>query len=184
MSETNGSTNGSTPGLLPAEFAEALDDGDEGGLAGSVWPIVFGGLVLVAFVVALVVAQDYASRARLMPVFISVLGIALTGLFLVREGTAVAKGQRRAPAWNLRVAATGVAFGWLLLFVVLVFLLGFSVATLIYLPLFLIRVSRLSALRTAIYTLVAFAVLAVAYLYGNIDLPGGLLLPALPVLYG
>lgn len=164
--------------------AEAVDDGDEGGLAGSLWPLVFGALVLGTFIVALVVAQGYSSRARLMPVFIAVLGIALTGLFVAREGVAVGKGKRRVPAWNLRVAQTGLAFGWLLLFVVLVYLLGFSVATLVYLPLFLIRVSRLSALRTAIYTLVAFAVLAVAYLYGNIDLPGGVFLPALPVLYG
>ncbi|WP_137120471.1 tripartite tricarboxylate transporter permease [Segeticoccus rhizosphaerae] len=164
--------------------AELPDDAEEGGLAGSRWPLVFGVLVLGTFVVAFVLAQGYASRARLMPVFVTVLGIALTGLFVAREGRAVVKGDRRVLSWNLRVAQTGLAFGWLLLFVVLVFLLGFSVATLIYVPLFLIRVSRLSPLRTVAYTMVAVAVLAVAYLYGNIDLPGGILLPALPVLYG
>jgi TctA family transporter len=167
-----------------SEDAELPDDAEEGGLAGSVWPLVFGVLVLGTFIAALVLAQGYASRARLMPVFVAVLGIALTGLFVAREGRAVAKGERRAPAWNLRVAQTGLAFGWLLFFVVLVFIFGFSVATLIYVPLFLIRVSRLSPLPTVAYTIVAFAVLAVAYLYGNIDLPGGVLLPALPVLYG
>ncbi|HET8600408.1 MAG TPA: tripartite tricarboxylate transporter permease, partial [Segeticoccus sp.] len=133
----------------------AEDDGEEGGLAKSIWPLIFASLTLATFIAALVVGEGYPSRARLMPVLVALLGIALTALLLGREVVAVVRGQRRVPAWNLQVSQTCLAFGWLLLFVLLVYFLGFVVAALIYVPLFLIRVSRLSLGRTVAYTAVA-----------------------------
>ncbi|HET8718657.1 MAG TPA: tripartite tricarboxylate transporter permease [Nocardioidaceae bacterium] len=168
------SRGGSAPEDPPAD--------DEGNLNRTWWPALFGALVLVAFAGALVVSQDYSSRARLMPELISALGIVLTGGFLIREGVAIARGRRRGTLWNLELSQTTVAFGWLVLFIVLVNFLGFTVAALVYVPLFLWRVSRMGVLGLSIYTVAAVALLVVGYLYGNIDMPAGTVLPVLPFL--
>jgi hypothetical protein len=82
----------------------------------------------------------------------------------------------------VELSQTTVAFGWLVLFIVLVNFLGFTVAALVYVPLFLWRVSRMGVLGLSIYTVAAVALLVVGYLYGNIDMPAGTVLPVLPFL--
>lgn len=167
----------------PATEQPAADEGESGGssgLARSKWPLLFAAVSLAAFALAYLVAQDYASRARLMPVLVAGLGVVLTVALLAREVVAVRRGRRRAPSWNPQATQTAIAFGWLLLFVVLVNFLGFVVGSLVYVPLFLIRISKLGWKATILYTVVAVALLVVGYLYGNIDMPAGTVLPVLP----
>lgn len=151
-------------------------------LANSLWPLIFSVAVLVVFVVALLVGQSYPPRARLMPTLVTFAGVALTLLLVGREAMAAYRGQRRAPSWSSEVNQTAVAFGWLLLFLVLVNFLGFIVGAIIFIPLFLWRVARLGAVALASYTVVAVAVLVVAFTLGNIDMPAGTVLPVLPLL--
>ena len=166
-----------------AEHAGGPEDTDasgEGGLAKSIWPLIFSVVTLAVFVTAYVAAQGYPSRARLAPGLVTLLGAALTAVLVVREGVAVWRGQRRQRAWNRELRQTVAAFGWLVLFVALVNFLGFVVGALVFVPLFLLVVPRLGLVRTGAYTAIAVALLVVAYLYGNIDLPAGTVLPLLP----
>lgn len=155
-------------------------DREEGALASTVWPFIIAVVALAAFVTAYIVAQGYPSRARLVPTLVTVLGTALTCVLAVREGLAILRRRRRGAAWNHELTHTALAFGWLVLLVALVNFLGFVVGALVFLPLFLLVVSRLSVIKTVLYTVAAVALLVVAYLYGNIDLPGGMMLPLLP----
>ena len=93
---------------------------------------------------------------------------------------AVSRGRRRGRAWGKEISQTCAAFAWLVAFVVLVNFLGFVVGALLFVPVFLVVVSRLSLLKTGVYTVAAVALLVAAYLYGNIDLPAGTVLPLLP----
>lgn len=155
-------------------------DREEGALARTVWPFVITVVALGMFVTAYIVAQGYPSRARLVPALVTALGTALTCVLLVREGVAILRRRRHGRAWNRELTHTALAFGWLILLVALVDFLGFVVGALVFLPLFLLVVSRLSVIKTVLYTVGAVALLVVAYVYGNIDLPGGMLLPLLP----
>jgi TctA family transporter len=181
---TSGSVGGGADSADAAPPQRAVADegesGGDGGLEKSLWPLFFCVAGLAVFVTAYVVAQDYSSRARLMPVLVAGLGVALTVVLLVREVVALRRGRRTAPSWNKQATQTAYAFGWLVLFVVLVNFLGFVVGSLLYVPLFLVRVSRLGWKATTGYTVLAVALLVVGYLFGNIDMPAGTVLPVLP----
>jgi putative tricarboxylic transport membrane protein len=169
-------------GLSPDRPVAVPDEAGGSGLSRSIWPLLFAVGGLVVFVVAYALSQDYPSRARLVPALVAALGIALTVALVAREAIAVARRQRRVPAWNPELNRTLLAFGWLVLLLVLVNFLGLLVAALVYVPLFLLLVSRLGLLRVLTYTVLAVALLFVAYWYGNIDMPAGTLLPVVPFL--
>lgn len=156
------------------------DEDDLPSLARSWWPLLFAVGALVLFGTAFLVSRGYQPEARLMPTLVTVIGTVITLVLVVREVRAVAAGRRGEPSWNADVSRTVVAFGWLVLFVVLVNFLGFVVAAAIYVPLFLWRVARLGKLPLALYTIVVLGVLVLAYLYADIDMPGGTVLPVLP----
>lgn len=53
-----------------------------------------------------------------------------------------------------------------------------------FVPLFLVCVAKLSWLPTVHYTVVALFVLVLVHLYADVDLPAGVLLPAMLILSG
>lgn len=157
------------------------DEGATPGLERSRWPLAFAAVALVAFVAALVLAQDYPSRARLMPTLVTSIGAVLTLLLVIREAVAAYRGRRRSRWWNFELTDTVVAFAWLLAFVVLVNYLGYIVAAAVYVPLFLWRVARLRGLPLLLYAVTAVGVLVVGYATGTVDMPAGTVLPVLPL---
>ena len=158
------------------------NDEEKAGLTDSLWPLAFSVLTLAMFVVALVLGQEYPPRARLMPTLVASIGAVLTALLVTREAIAAYRRRRGAPSWSPEVNQTAIAFGWLLLLIVLVNFLGFIVGALIFVPIFLWRVARLKALGLTAYTAVTIGVLIVAYTLGNIDMPAGTMLPVLPLI--
>lgn len=163
-----------------SEESEVASTAETQDLGKSIWPFGLGIVVLVLFIGALAVAHGYPYRARLMPYFISAIGVVVTSLFLIREGMQIYRKQRTASCWSEELVDVSVAFGWLILFIALAYFLGFVVATAIYVPLFLWLVSRMRLLRLLAYSAAAVAILVIGYKTAVIDLPGGLVLPVIP----
>jgi TctA family transporter len=164
----------------PEEAGPAAEDEEEGpdvgALEGSWIPVGMAGLFTLVFAGALVASQEFSPRAALMPQVIGAVGLLLSVALLVREFR-----QRgvAAPARNLReqLKNVGIAFAWLVLFVVLVYLVGTLLAALVFVPVFLWVVARMAPVKIAIYTVLLLLALWVLHHYAEIALPIGLFTP-------
>ena len=77
--------------------------------------------------------------------------------------------------WTPDVGVALRTFGWMAAFLLLVALGGYLAAVLVWMPAFLLYVSRARPRTTVIYTVVAAVLLAVFPLLLPVDLPVGLL---------
>lgn len=155
------------------------DEGVEGAAAPAVWRIVLAASFLAVFVAAFLLAQDFSERARLVPALVSVLGAVLALVVLVievRKRTATDRGTDSA-AWREELGWVAAAFGWLIGFVVLVYVLGMLLAAVVFVPVFLWRVAQMAWWRIAVYTVAVVAVLVVLEQVADIALPIGYLTP-------
>ena len=149
---------------------------DVGALEGSWIPVGMAGLFIVVFGGALVQSQGFSPRAALMPQVIGAVGLLLAIALLVRE----IRHRRSLPqARDLTgvLKNVGIAFAWLVLFVVLVYFLGTILAALLFVPVFLWAVARMAPLKIAIYTVMLLLALWVLHQYAEIALPIGLFTP-------
>jgi putative tricarboxylic transport membrane protein len=175
------------PTPAPAAGITAAPADEDAATERTLWSPAVTAVALVLFTVALVVAQGFGKEARLLPNLACGAGIALSLLLLVRELPAFRRrgdGEAAAwaPAWPPEIRATLGAFAWLVLFLVLLYLLGFVGAAAVFLPLFLWRAARLRARLTALYTVIVVLLLLVLHATSVVDLPTGLLIPVLPVI--
>ena len=141
------------------------------------WSAIVSAAFFVLFVVAFILAQQFAEAARLMPNVITVLGaaLALAGFLvdlrkLKKEGPA---SEEATVGWRHTLRLTAVSILWLLAFVVLIYIFGVVVASAIYVPLFLWRVARAKVRALIIYPIVVIAILLIAQEYVGIVLPVG-----------
>lgn len=165
------------PQLIPEN-----DDDDEavdGPLAPAVWRIALVAGFLVLFVGAFLLAQGFSDRARLVPTLVTILGAVLALVVLVVEVRRrhVTDRASDSAAWRQELGWVGAAFGWLVAFVVLVYVLGMLLAAVVFVPVFLWRVAQMSWWRIAIYTVAVIAVLVVLEQVADIALPIGYLTP-------
>ncbi|MGH3328785.1 MAG: tripartite tricarboxylate transporter permease [Streptomycetales bacterium] len=167
----NGARNGSRH-----EGPDQVEGG--GGYAGTLWPVIVSAALAVTFLAALAVAQGYDATAALLPNLVGVLGAVLSTVVCIRE----LRGRRATaerPDWRPDARSSARAFGWMLLFLVLVSLAGTLLAAAAFVPLFLLVVARWRPVKIAVYTAVLLLVLAGLGATGAVDLPGGLLVPEL-----
>jgi hypothetical protein len=111
-----------------------------------------------------------------MPQVIGAVGLLLSIAFLVRElrrrRDVVAPGNLPAVLRNILVA-----FAWLVLFVVLVYLGGTMLAAAVFVPVFLLVVARWTPWKVGVYTVLLLGLLWTLHLYAEIALPIGLFTP-------
>ncbi|SCL26473.1 TctA family transporter [Micromonospora rhizosphaerae] len=165
-----------------AEDGQHLDDEDEGPQAGaldkSLLPVGLAAVFLALFAGALVLSAGFSERAALMPRIIAVVGMLLAAGVVATELRTRRRTGQRAPAdWRGQVANVAVAFGWLVVFLVFVYVAGTMIAAALFIPLFLWRVGRWQPLKIVIYTLGVLAALWVLHQYAEISLPVGLYTP-------
>lgn len=163
----------------------SADDGDaEGTQAPRTWEMTVTGGFLVVFVGGLVLAQGYSEQARLVPTLVCVLGTALAALALtvqVYRRRTRGRDDVVATAWRQELGWVAHAFGWLVGFVVLVYVLGLMLAALVFVPVFLRLVAQLRPRAIAIYTVALLGVLVALQTFADIALPVGYLTPAILV---
>lgn len=160
------------------------DDSDDIGEAepSSTWPIVVAAGFLVIFVGAYFLAQDFSDRARLVPSLVAVLGAALSIAVLVMElrGRRAARAARtdtEREAWREELRWVAAAFGWLIGFIVAVYVLGVLLAAAVFVPVFLWRVAAMRPRGIVIYTVCVIGALLVLQNVAGIELAIGYLTP-------
>jgi hypothetical protein len=151
------------------------EDEHEGELAGSVWSLAAAAGMLAIFVAGFIVATSFSAEARLVPRLICAAGAILTIVILVTEVAGWRKSGSSGVRWTPDVGVAMRTFVWMLAFLGLVALMGYLGALLIFVPAFLLFVSRARPRTVVIYALVLAVVLAVLPSLVPIDLPTGLL---------
>ncbi|MGH3095555.1 MAG: tripartite tricarboxylate transporter permease [Streptosporangiales bacterium] len=144
------------------------------------WTVVIAALMLAVFVIGFIVAESYPPRARLVPVLVTVAGMALSLALVVKEAVAVARRERTASWWRPELARTAAAFGWVAFLLVLMYALGFVLGAVAFVVVFSWRVARLRAFPLVIYAACTVVVLVAAIRFAGIDAPIGLFFPAVP----
>ncbi|HEX2247743.1 MAG TPA: hypothetical protein VHH13_09360, partial [Arthrobacter sp.] len=81
--------------------------------------------------------------------------------------------RRYGPGWTKEAGFAFKTFGWMAGFLVLIGILGYLVAVMIFVPAFLLIVARATTKTTIIYTAVLYAVLLALPTLLPIDLPQG-----------
>lgn len=165
---------------IPPAIAED-DDGFEVIDPPAYWsPLLAAGFLLI-FIVALLLAQDFSTRARLVPILLSILGAALAAAVIVIDVRGMRGSPRRSDAeaqeWRQELAWVSQAFAWLVTFVALVYILGALLAAVIFVPVFLWRVAEMRWARIAIYTVSVVAGLLALHAIAEMALPMGYLTP-------
>lgn len=148
---------------------------DEGELTGSIWSLAGAAGSLVVFLSGFVVASSYSPDARLVPRLLCAGGVIVASWLLATE----IRDRRRSGAgvrWTPDVGVALKTFGWMAGFLVLVALGGYLAAMLIWVPAFLLYVSRTRARTVITYTLAASVLVAALPLLLPVDLPVGLLM--------
>lgn len=159
-----------------------LEDDDEGPQSGALdqtlLPAVLAAVFFGTFTGALVLSADFSSAAALMPRIAAIAGMLLSAGVFVRELRSWRKNRSKAAVdWRAQMGSAVLAFGWLVLFLALVYLGGTLIAAAVFIPLFLWRVAQLGPVKIVIYVVVVLAVLWVLHRYADISLPVGLYTP-------
>lgn len=147
---------------------------DETPLANSFWSVGVTVVAVLVFGAGLVLAFGFSPEAGLVPRLICVAGLVFSVALLIKEVLA-RHGTSTDPSYlpHLRTAAT--TFAWMTGFLVLVYLGGYLLAAMVFLPAFLLLVARARTKVTVVYTAVAFVVLIALPSLLPVDLPNGLL---------
>ncbi|MGH3358542.1 MAG: tripartite tricarboxylate transporter permease [Nocardioidaceae bacterium] len=153
----------------------------DGPVAPRSWALFTAVGFLVLFVAAFVVAQDFVEGARLAPSLVTAVGAVMALAVCVVE---LRRGRDRPPrtetesaAWRQELRWVAQAFGWLVAFVVLVFVLGTLLAAVVFVPLFLWRVAEMRLVPLMVYTVGVVAALLLLQQAADIALPIGYLTP-------
>lgn len=132
------------------------------------------GAVLL-FVGALVMTQGFSPEASLLPRLIGIGGLVMAIVLTVQE-------VRRRPGWTpfgddeyRAVRTAGRTLASMCVFLVLAWVLGYLVATLLFVPAYLLFVARARPKTTVIYTLVLGAFLLALPSLIPVDLPTGII---------
>ena len=145
------------------------------------WSPLLATAFLLLFVAALLLAQDFSTRARLVPTLVSILGAALALAVIVVDVRRLRGSPRRSDAenqaWRQELAWVGQAFAWLVLFVTLIYILGALLAAAVFVPVFLWKVAEMRWVPIAIYTVSVVAALLALHTIADVALPLGYLTP-------
>lgn len=159
--------------------AELMHDDDEaetdGLLKNSPWSLSVAVGSVLLFAGALIASSGFSPEAQLLPRLVSVVGL-VVGLVLLVQELRARRGWRRAGRDERSAVSTAVrTFAVMIGFLLLVMLLGYLGAVLLFVPAYLLFIARARTRTTVIYTLVLGAALLALPSLIPVDLPAGLL---------
>jgi TctA family transporter len=162
----------------PVDAVPEDDDEAKSELGPRKWSIFVSGGFLVVFVFAFILAQQFSLAARLLPNVITIIGALLSLASLIVEWRKYTKeghvSEEATQRWRHLLRITSMSTLWLLGFVVLTFIFGLTVATAIYIPLFLWIVAKPKRWWTLItYPVVIIVALLLAQQFAGLTLPVG-----------
>lgn len=189
---------------VDVEVDEPGGDELEGSMAGTRWSLAVAVVAVVTFAGALWVSGSFSDEARLMPRLISLCGLVAAGMLLWQErhgwrgtrpepapgaddttgsdgtsgsgSTLVAtRPDARLEARHRDLVVAGRTFAAMAVFLVMVALVGYLAATLVFVPVVLLYAARTRPRTAVVYTLVLGLVLLSLPSLLPVELPQGLL---------
>lgn len=160
---------------LTVELRQDEEPEEEGFLMRSPWSLGFAAGAVVVFGAAPWASTSFSAGARLLPQLVGVIGLAFALVLLTQE-LRERKGWEGAHApvrGSLGVAAR--TFALMACFLLLVMLVGYLAAVLLFVPAYLLWMARARTRTTVIYGAVLGALLLVLPSLIPVDLPTGLL---------
>ncbi|HEX7127150.1 MAG TPA: tripartite tricarboxylate transporter permease [Thermodesulfobacteriota bacterium] len=127
---------------------------------GPAWHVAVSAGTLVVFSAALVASFGFDEGARLLPLLATIPGVAVSLAQLVLDVRRMRRGPEGPAADGAAVRSALTAFGWMVAFVILLWLFGPYVAAGVFVPLFLATMARMRWAGVAAYTLVVLLALS------------------------
>ncbi|MQA76894.1 MAG: hypothetical protein GEV10_00190 [Streptosporangiales bacterium] len=158
---------------------EGVDEGT-GPMGNPWWSLGVCALTVLVVGGGLVLSFGFHREAALAPRLVAVVGLACGVVLLVQSVRALRRRATSPELFPAELRRGAAAFGWFAGYVMLIYFLGFGVATLVFVPAFLWRVGRVRPRGLVIYTAVAVALVVLVSFAPNVGLPDGMLLPAIP----
>ncbi|MFI7481584.1 tripartite tricarboxylate transporter permease [Kocuria sp. M1R5S2] len=155
---------------------EGAESGES--VAPTVWYPVVTAAFLVVFVVGFVMAQSFSEAAGMFPKLATGIGAILSAVALVIDirNHRVARRLDVRPdrlAWRETLRTVGLSLLWILGYIVIVYVFGMLVGTVLFVPVFLWLVAKARIRTIIVYPLVVLGFLLVLQEYAQIVMPIG-----------
>ncbi|MBR3120291.1 MULTISPECIES: hypothetical protein [Oceanobacillus] len=113
--------------------------------------LIFSGFLFILFTLAIIEALTFSKLAQFFPLYISIAGSVLTLIYLITEVYKLYKQKvKEGEQIKISLLAPLRYIGWILGYLVLIYIGGLMLATAIFLILFLILESRMNFIHTGI----------------------------------
>jgi len=140
-------------------------------------------LVNTVFIVSLIVAcQNYRFRLQIVPILVGIPTLFMFLLIFVKD---ILNGTEKLEVEGFSIKRLGIVTGWILLFCLLIFVVGFFVATPLYMLLFFYIETRLEFVRALGLSLaLSLSIWGMFYFILKTDLWPGIILSIIPGIIG
>ncbi|WP_424475251.1 hypothetical protein [Oceanobacillus kimchii] len=127
--------------------------------------LIFSGFLFITFTFAIIESITFSKLAQFFPLYISIAGSALTFIYLISQIYIVYKQKvENVKQFNISLLKPLRYIGWVIGYLILIYIGGLMLATAIFLALFLTIESRMSYLQTSISILIVlFGVTLLSY---------------------
>ncbi|GGJ76434.1 tripartite tricarboxylate transporter TctB family protein [Virgibacillus salexigens] len=138
--------------------------------------VIFTFCIFIVFVWAAVTALTFSRLAQFFPLYVSIVGSILSGIYLVREVVKIIKQKEQDSHPKVLIVKPIIYTGWIVGYVITIYLVGLFVASTIYLIAFLLVESKFTFIKALYSTGIALVIITVLSNLLNIAWPQSVLL--------
>ncbi|WP_406944141.1 tripartite tricarboxylate transporter TctB family protein [Halobacillus sp. SY10] len=138
--------------------------------------VIFTFCIFIVFVWAAVTALTFSRLAQFFPLYVSIAGSLVSGIYLVKEVAKIIKQKNQGSHPKVLIVKPIVYIGWIVGYVITISLVGLFVASTIYLIAFLLIESKFTFVKALYSTGIALVIITVLSNLLNIAWPQSVLL--------
>ncbi|WP_082235498.1 tripartite tricarboxylate transporter TctB family protein [Halobacillus massiliensis] len=133
--------------------------------------IIFTFFIFIVFIWAAVTALTFSRLAQFFPLYVSIAGSIVSGIYLVMEVLKIMKQKDKSSHSKVLIIKPIVYIGWIIGYVFTIFLVGLFIASAIYLITFLLIESKFTFFKALYSTGIALVIISVISNLLNIAWP-------------
>ncbi|SDP17814.1 tripartite tricarboxylate transporter TctB family protein [Halobacillus aidingensis] len=138
--------------------------------------VIFTICIFIVFVWAAVTALAFSRLAQFFPLYVSIAGSLVSGIYLVKEVAKIMKQKEKDSHPKVLIVKPIIYIGWIVGYVITISLVGLFVASTIYLIAFLLIESKFTFVKALYSTGIALVIITVLSNLLNIAWPQSVLL--------
>ncbi|GGF28158.1 hypothetical protein GCM10010954_29070 [Halobacillus andaensis] len=138
--------------------------------------VIFTFCIFIVFVWAAVTALTFSRLAQFFPLYVSIAGSIVSGIYLVKEVIKIRKQKDQGSHPKVLIIKPIIYTGWIVGYVITISLLGLLIASTIYLIAFLLIESKFTFFKALYSTGIALVIITVLSNLLNIAWPQSVLL--------